>query len=118
MFHIITLYISLDIQTSFFGYLFGFFVFSVFRVIRSDPVNNTSGSDMFCTTLQDPFGYFLHFGPGTDRVFRFGFGSDFGLWILFPGLHEIIIQKPDNAWRNKATSRSKFMKILIDSFAK
>ena len=28
---------------------------------------------MFCTTLQDPLGYFLHFGPDTDRVFWFGF---------------------------------------------
>ena len=31
MFHIITLYISLDIRTGFFGYLFGFFwVFQIF----------------------------------------------------------------------------------------
>ena len=87
MFHIIVLYIILDIRIGFFGYFFGFFVFfSVFRVTRSGLVNNTSGSDMLCTTLQDPFGYFLYFGPDTDRVFRFGFGSDFGLRILCPCL--------------------------------
>ena len=57
-------------------------VFSVFRVIRSGSVNNTSGSDMFCTNLQDPLRYFLHFGPGADQVFRFGFGSDFGFRIM------------------------------------
>ena len=79
MFHIIILYIILDIRIGFFGYFFGFFGFLVFRVTRSGSVNNTSGSDMFCTTLQDPFGYLLHFGPDTDRVFRYGFGSDFGL---------------------------------------
>ena len=78
MFHIIILYIILDIRIGFFGYFFGFFGFFGF----SGSVNNTLGSDMFCTTLQDSFEYFLHFGPDTDRVFRFGFGSDFGLRIL------------------------------------
>ena len=67
MFQIFILYINLDIQIGLFGY------FSGFRVIRLGSVNNTSGSDMFCNTLQDPLRYFVHFGSGTDRVFGFGF---------------------------------------------
>ena len=31
------------------------------------------GSNMFCTTLQDPFRYFYILDQITDRVFRFGF---------------------------------------------
>ena len=91
MFHIIILYIILDIHISFLGCFFEFFGFSVFRDTRSGSVNNASGSDMFYTTLQDPFGYFLHFGLDTDWVFRFGFGSDFGLQILCPCL--ILVQE-------------------------
>ena len=90
MFHIIILYIILDIQIGFFGYFFSdFSVFSIFRVTRS-------GSDMLCTTLQDPFGYFLHFGPDMDRVFWFAFGSDFGLRILCPCLFSGMISKQLN----------------------
>ena len=65
MFRIIILYITLDIQNGFFGYLFGFFGFFGF----SGSVNNTSSSDIFCTTLQDPFGYFF--------IFRTKYESDF-----------------------------------------
>ena len=86
MFQIFILYINLDIRIGFFGYFFGFSGFSDFRVIHSGSINNTSGSDMFYNTLHDPLRYFLHFGSGTDQVFWFGFGLDFGFRILCPVL--------------------------------
>ena len=60
----------MNIRIGLFGY---FFDFLGFRIIRLDSVNNTSGSVIFCNTVQDPLRYFLHFGLGTDRVFWFGF---------------------------------------------
>ena len=72
MFQIFIFYINLGIRIGFFGYFFEFFDFSDFQIIRSGSVNNTSGSDMFYNTLQDPLRYFLHFGSCMDRVFRFG----------------------------------------------
>ena len=69
MFQIFILYISLDIQIGLFGYFFGFLGFLDFRVIRLGSVNNTSGSNMFYNTLQDPLRYFYV----SDRVFLFRF---------------------------------------------
>ena len=34
----------------------------------------------FCTTLQDPFGFFYVSDRITGRIFQFGFGSDFGFY--------------------------------------
>ena len=68
------LVINLDIQIDF-RVLF-------FRVTCSSSANNTPNSDMSYTTLQDPFWYFLHYRLGTDQVFWFGYGSDFGLWVV------------------------------------
>ena len=75
MFHIIILYIILDIRIGFFGYIFGSFGFFGFLDYPSGSVNNTSGSNMFCNTLQDPFEYFF--------TFRTGYGLGFSVWVLF-----------------------------------
>ena len=72
------LYINLDIRIDFPDIFSGLRVFLGFWVICSGSVNNTSDSDMFCNTLENLLRYFLHFGSGTDWIFRFGFDLDFG----------------------------------------
>ena len=116
MFQIFILYINLDIRIGFFGYFFGFSGFSGFRVTRSGSVNNTSGSDMFCNTLQDPLRYFLHFGSGTDRVFRFGFGSDFGFRILCPAQYDFLLSFVLIDYKNTFNPFPSFSATQSDSF--
>ena len=84
MFHIIILYIRLNIRSGFFGYLFEFFGFFSF----SGSVNNTSGSDMFLLSYKIHSGIF--YISEQVRIGFFGSGSDFGLWILCLGLERIM----------------------------
>ena len=80
MFHIITLYISLDIRTGFFGYLFKFFWF--FGL----PVRIRLITLRVRICFVPP--YKIHSGIFyiSDRVRIEFFGSDLGLWILCQSL--------------------------------
>ena len=66
MFQIILFHINLDIRIDFFGYYFGF---SVFSIIRWSSVNNTLGLDMSIRSI---------------RVFLiFWTGLNFLVWVQF-----------------------------------
>ena len=73
MFQRFILVINLDIRIGFWMFL-GFF----FWVTHLDSYNNTSGFDMFCTTLQNYYGIFFYI---SDWVRSFLVWVQFRLWI-------------------------------------
>ena len=71
---------------------------------------------MFYNTLPDPLRYFLHFGSGTDRVFRFGFGSDFGFRILCPAQYDFLLSFVLIDYKNTFNPFPSFSATQSDSF--